>query len=259
MLNLTRKFSTNKLLCAPAREEKIKQDPVSKWSESTPSVSKDFKSLEPTPVFSNDKMKIDDKIENDLKKLGYPTDRKVVDAVADKHFAERNSHIAAYEAELEQDTINEITDIRKQRLQSKITDTQHDRFVRKADKICNEDKREHAEACEKENELTRRKLAHYKESHCVDSPSNAQTADAQNPTSNNDNTSNNKRKRDSSDRDDPSSGNAGPSNSAPANPEPESSNSSNPSFNSRIVIFMSFLGGLLDKIVEAINDIFPFL
>jgi hypothetical protein len=173
----SRNFSTSKSLVSPTTDHKEE----SKWSISTPSAPDIDPSKLNNPVFESDKLNADENIRKELKDLNYPKDSKIVDEVVEKHMKIRNEHIAAYEKELREDASEEIKVIRRRRIKDEISDPEIDRFIRKKDKEVREELREHSQHCEKENEMIRANAAHYKETHCNQTPEAENTSKPQSP------------------------------------------------------------------------------
>ena len=130
------------------------------------------------PTFESDKLDVSENIHKELDRLGYPRDPSVVDKITEKHLAERNLHILAYERELREDSAKEKEVMRSVAMRNKYDDAQIDRFIRSKNKEVDNEIREHRAYCERENELVRSQISHYKREHC-DQVSEAESSSTQ--------------------------------------------------------------------------------
>ena len=164
------KFSSSKILSNPGRKQEQEQEEVSKWSISTPETPDIDPAKAKRPVFESDKLNADENIQKELQEKNFPTDKKVVDAIVDKHVTERDRHIAAFHADLKHDETEEILVLKKARLADEIDDKQYDQYMKSTDRKHRALVQEHNQDCEEENTTIRLQIAHYKAIHCVETP-----------------------------------------------------------------------------------------
>lgn len=163
-------FSSSIILSNPGVNTEPEQEEVSKWSISTPETPDVDPSKAIGPTFESDKLNVYDNIHKELQEKNFPRDVKVVDEMVAGHLKERDIHIAAYDEEIRQDKKQEILVLRKDRNDEKITDSELFRYIRKANQQLTEERRQHSQACEKENQEVKMQISHYIAQHCVKTP-----------------------------------------------------------------------------------------